>query len=230
MSTPRIIGFIFARGGSKGLPGKNIAPLGGKPLIAHAIEAARKSRTVERVVVSTDDAEIARVAAEWGADVPFMRPAELARDDTPEWLAWRHALSQVEPLDVFVCIPATSPLRAAADIDACVDKYLEGGFDVVLTVTEAVRNPYFNMVTLDDGGAARLVIPPKGPVVRRQDAPRVFDVTTVCYAARPEFIRTADGIFEGRVGAVEIPRERAADIDTPLDLEIARVMMEAPKA
>lgn len=230
--TPNVTAFIFARGGSKGFPGKNIAPLAGKPLIAHAIEAAARAETVGRIVVSTDDEAIAETARKWGAEVPFMRPAELATDTAPEWLAWRHALDAVDaeggpPVDVFVCVPATAPLRLPADIDACVARFLKGDVDLVLTVTPAARNPYFNMVTVDDAGHARLVIPPAEAVHNRQAAPVVFDITTVCYAARPAFVREADNMFAGTVGAVEVPGPRAVDIDTALDMKVAEALWKA---
>jgi N-acylneuraminate cytidylyltransferase len=227
--TQQVPAFIFARGGSKGLPGKNVRPLRGRPLLAHAIVAARAARCVSKVVVSTDDAEIAAVARAWGAEVPFMRPAELASDESPEWLAWRHALTEMdrraEPVEIFLSVPATAPLRQPIDIEACYDKLLTGGADVVITVTPAARSPYFNMVTLDRSGTAQLVIPPKGAISRRQDAPAVFDMTTVCYVARAPFVMSAGGIFEGRVAAVVVPPERAIDIDTELDLRIAEALL-----
>ncbi len=227
---PYIIAFVFARGGSKGVPRKNLRLLGGKPLIAHSIEAARASSLVDRVVVSTDDLEIAQVARDWGAEVPFMRPEELARDDSPEWLAWRHAIIEMErldggrKLDVLVCVPATSPMRAVEDIDGCIRAVLETDADVALTVRASERRPYFNMVQIEDG-YARLVIAPKGAVFRRQDAPPVYDITTVAYAARPQFVLTADRMMQGRVKAVEVPAERALDIDTELDLEYAEFLL-----
>lgn len=218
--------FVFARGGSKGLPGKNLRLLAGRPLIAHAIDAARAAARIERVVVSTDDADIAGTARALGAEVPFMRPADLATDEAPEWLAWRHALEALgEPVGTFVSVPPTSPLRRPDDIDACVRRLDAGDVDVVLTVTPARRNPWFNMVTVDDAGLARLVNEPTEPIHRRQAAPAVFDITTVCYAARPAFVAHADGLFAGRVGVVEVPPKRALDIDDALDLEIAEALM-----
>lgn len=226
-----VVAFIFARGGSKGFPGKNIAPFEGKPLIAHAILAARAARSVGRVVVSTDDEKIAAAAREWGAEVPFMRPAELAGDRSPEWLAWRHAIDAVDTagpkVDVFVSVPTTAPLRRPADIDACVARFKEGDVDVVLTVTPAARNPYFNMVTVDGARHAHLAIPPDQTVHTRQTAPKVFDITTVCYVVDPAFLRRADGLFAGRVGVIEVPAERAVDIDTALDLKVAEALWEA---
>jgi N-acylneuraminate cytidylyltransferase len=226
-----VVAFIFARGGSKGFPGKNIAPFDGKPLIAHAILAARAARSVGRVVVSTDDEKIAAAAREWGAEVPFMRPAELAGDRSPEWLAWRHAIDAVDAagpkIDVFVSVPTTAPLRQAADVDACVARFREGDVDVVMTVTPAARNPYFNMVTVDGERHAHLVIPPEKTVHTRQTAPKVFDITTVCYVVSPAFLRRADGLFAGRVGVTEVPAERAVDIDTALDLKVAEAIWGA---
>lgn len=225
----KIFGFIFARGGSKGLPGKNIKPLGGVPLIGHAVNAARESGVIDRVIVSTDDQSIADVARQCGAEVPFMRPEELARDDSPEWLAWRHAIGEVDDFDVFVSLPCTSPLRNGDDVKRCVDLYLAGDCDMVVTMRKAERHPSFNMVTVDDRGYASIAMPPATAITRRQDAPAVFDLTTVAYVTSPTFITEHNGTFEGRVKAVEIPAERAVDIDTELDFAFAEFLMERMK-
>ena len=222
---------IPARGGSKGVPRKNIRLLAGKPLIAYAIETALASRFIDRVIVSTDDEEIANVAQQHGAEVPFMRPPELAQDDSPEWLTWQHAIRTVESMEdgsrvgVFVCVPPTSPLRAVDDVDACIQTLLDGDTDLVITVKAGERSPYFNMVVLNKDDYARLVISPEGKIFRRQDAPQVYDMTTVAYAARPEFVMSAASMFEGRVKAVVVPRERALDIDTELDLQFAEFLL-----
>jgi len=232
---PYVVGVIFARGGSKGVPRKNIRPLNGKPLIAYAIETARASRWIERTFVSTDDEEIAAVARAYGAEVPFMRPAELAQDRTPEWLAWQHALRTIEaldpvrPIEALVSIPTTSPLRAVEDVDACIQLLLDSDANVVVTVRPAERNPYFNMVTLSDTQDARLVIPPSASIGRRQDAPVVYDMTTVAYAARPAYVLRASSVFEGRVKAIVVPTERAIDIDTETDFRIAEVLLNQAK-
>lgn len=226
---PDVIGCIFARGGSKGVPRKNIRLLAGKPLLAYAIETALASRWIGRVVVSTDDAEIAAVARQYGAEVPFIRPAELARDDSPEWLAWQHAIRMLGDMDIFVSVPPTSPLRAVGDVDACIEKLMESDADAVITVRLAERNPYFNMVTLDEDGYAQLVIPSGPKVHRRQEAPVVYDVTTVAYAARPEFVLRASSLFEGRLKAVVVPAERAIDIDTELDFKFAEFLLREGK-
>jgi CMP-N-acetylneuraminic acid synthetase len=225
-----VIAFIFARGGSKGLPGKNIRLLGGKPLIAWSIEHALAVPRIDRVIVSTDSDEIASVAREYGAEVPFLRPAELARDDSPEWLAWRHALRYVQSTEgtlpkLMVSIPTTAPLRLPLDIENCLDVYEEGGADMVITISEAHRSPYFNMVRANGDGTFGLVNPPQSTVTRRQDAAEVFDMTTVAYVVNPEFVLTHDATFQGRVKAVRVPKERAIDIDTLLDFKIAECLL-----
>jgi CMP-N-acetylneuraminic acid synthetase len=229
MSAPNIVAFIFARGGSKGLPRKNVKPLAGVPLIGHAVTAALGAHGVTRCVVSTDDAEIAEIARQYGAETPFMRPAELATDKAPEWLAWRHAISTLQSqgskIDIFLSVPTTAPLRLTSDIDACLDFHAKGGADVVVTVTEGRRSPYFNMVTLGENGDAELMIKPKTEIVGRQAAPKAYDMTTVAYVADPAFIMRANGLFEGRVRAVIVPPERAIDIDTELDFRFAELLM-----
>ena len=158
-----------------------------------------------------------------------MRPAELARDDAPEWLAWRHAIQTMEQrdgrkMDVFLSVPPTSPLREPEDVRQCLLALRNQGADIAITVTPARRHPSFNMVTVENG-LARLVMPPAGVVVRRQQASPVYDITTVAYAARPEFILRANGLFEGTVAVAVVPEERALDIDTELDMEIAEFLL-----
>ncbi|HIG67603.1 MAG TPA: acylneuraminate cytidylyltransferase family protein [Porticoccaceae bacterium] len=226
----KAVAFIFARGGSKGLPGKNIRPLGGKPLIAWSIEHALSVKRVERVIVSTDSEEIAAVARDFGAEVPFMRPSELAQDTSPEWLAWRHALNYLREStgvlpEVMVSVPTTAPLRLTVDIENCLDEYEKGNVDMVITVTEAHRSPYFNMVKTKADGTVGLVNPPQSAIAHRQDVPLVYDMATVCYVANPEFVMTHNATFEGKVKAVHVPIERAIDIDTLLDFQIAESLL-----
>jgi CMP-N-acetylneuraminic acid synthetase len=213
------------------LPGKNIRPLGGKPLIAWSIEQALAVKRIERVIVSTDSEEIAAVAREYGAEVPFIRPAELALDNSPEWLAWRHALNYLLETtgtlpEVMVSVPTTAPLRLALDIENCLGEYEKGDADMVITVTEAQRSPYFNMVKTNTDGTVGLVNPQQSAIARRQDAPVVYDMATVCYVANPKFIMTHNVMFEGRVKAVTVPAERAIDIDTLLDFQIVECLLK----
>jgi len=225
----RYIALICARGGSKGLPGKNIKPLGGVPLIGRSIQCAKQVEKISRVIVSTDSEEIAQVAKEYGAEVPFMRPEELAQDKSPEWLVWRHALEYLEKtdgekIDGLINLPATSPLRSVEDVENCINEFEKGDVDIVVTVTEAHRNPYFNMLTINEEGYSLPVITRENNIARRQDAPSVFDMTTVAYVVHPEYVHTHNAIFEGRVRSVFIPVERALDIDTPLDFHIGEYL------
>lgn len=224
-----VYAFIFSRGGSKGVPGKNIRPLAGKPLIAYSIASALASSYVDKVIVSTDSEDIAAVAKQYGAEVPFIRPVELATDHSPEWLSWQHALNffrQRDSLpDVFLSVPATSPLRDTSDLDACVEKLASRGFDIVITACEAARSPFFNMVRINSNGFVELAVKPEKSIVRRQDAPRFYDVATVAYAAQSKFILEHQGLFEGQVGCQLIPAERAVDIDTEMDFKIAEFLM-----
>jgi CMP-N-acetylneuraminic acid synthetase len=224
------VAFIFARGGSKGLPGKNIRPLAGKPLIAWSIEHARAVKDIERIIVSTDSEEIAAVSRSFGAEVPFMRPAELARDDSPEWLAWRHALTFIQETEgelpeAMLSVPTTAPLRLPIDLEHCLDEFAKGDADMVITVSEAHRNPWFNMVKGNPDGTVGLVNSPVSGITRRQDAPAVFDMATVAYVARPQFVMQQMGTFSGRVRAVTVPLERAIDIDTLFDFQLAEFLI-----
>ena len=220
---------ICARGGSKGLPGKNIRPLNGTPLIGWSIKIAKEIERVSRVIVSTDSKEIAKIALEYGAEVPFIRPENLALDNSPEWSVWRHAINylenqQSEKIDALVVLPVTAPLRSIRDVNKCIDLFEKGGTDSVITVSESNRNPYFNMTSNDSKGYSSLVIQSDKGITRRQDAPEVFDMATVAYVVDTNFIKEFNGIFEGRVKNVVIPRERAVDIDNMIDFKIAECL------
>jgi len=227
----RTIAFIFARGGSKGLPGKNIRLLAGKPLIAWSIEHALAVQKIDRVIVSTDSQEIVDVAVKFGAEVPFLRPAALSRDDSPEWLAWRHALKYLLKTEgclpeVMVSVPSTAPLRLPLDIENCLDEFDKKNADVVVTMTDAHRSPYFNMVQAHPDGSVGLVNPPMTTLTRRQDVPKVYDMTTVAYVVCPKFVMAHNSLFEGRVCGVHVPIERAIDIDTLLDFQMAEFFLK----
>jgi N-acylneuraminate cytidylyltransferase len=227
----KTVAFIFARSGSKGLPNKNIKLLAGKPLIAYSIEQALATKRIDRVIVSTDSKEIAKVALDFGAEVPFLRPYKLATDDSPEWLSWRHGLEYLRTTtgslpQVMVSLPPTSPLRAKEDIENCLDEFEKNDSDVVITVTDAHRNPYFNMVKTNMDGSVSLVNNMKTKLSRRQDAPALYDITTLCYIARPEFVLNYNSIFEGKVKQVYVPIERSIDIDSTHDFQIAEFLVK----
>ena len=220
--------FIFARGGSKGLPGKNIRPLAGKPLIHYSIEIAKKCPSIDEVFVSTDDTAIAEIARQAGAII-IERPAELASDTSPEWLSWQHGIKWVEShygqFQYFVSLPATSPLRNVSDVEGAISKLENSLADICISVTPASRSPYFNMVKVLDDETCELVIKPEGAVTRRQDAPDVFDITTVVYIATPIFIQNNDSLFSGKVTSVVVPKDRAVDIDDIYDFKLAEAIV-----
>ena len=227
----RTFAFIFARGGSKGVPGKNIKEICGKPLIAYPIEIAKEIESIEKIFVSTEDDNIATVAKKFGADI-IPRPHDLAQDDSPEWLAWQHAVKWLEEkgesFDLFVSLPTTSPLRNKKDITQCL-AVLDKETDIVIGITKAIRSPWFNMVQKNDSGFIEVLMKNDNRYSRRQETPEVFDVTTVAYVSRPEYIRKATDIFDGQVKGVEIPAERALDIDTELDWEFVEFMVASIK-
>jgi N-acylneuraminate cytidylyltransferase len=144
-------------------------------------------------------------------------------------MAWRHAIEYVRSrkldFDTFLSLPATSPLRNAQDINNCLEA-LDADTDVVITVTPAARSPYFNMVSTDASGLAHVVLG-SAEFKRRQDVPPVYDITTVAYVARPDFILTHERLFAGRVRPVIVPKERAVDIDDELDFKLAQVLLNA---
>jgi N-acylneuraminate cytidylyltransferase len=222
--------FIFARGGSKGLVNKNIKILAGKPLIQYSIETALASPSISKVFVSTDDSEIADIALATGAKV-INRPDSLATDDSPEWLSWRHAIKWViskhGEFDGFISLPATSPLRNVNDVESSINRRILDQSDICISIAPASRSPYFNMVTVEDDGRVKLVINPKKQITRRQDAPQVYDITTVVYASTPEFILNHYGIFSGKVSSIVVPKERAVDIDDIYDFKLAEVIIQA---
>ena len=221
--------FIFARGGSKGLPGKNMLPINRMPLIGHSIEIAKISKKIDKVFISTDCKEIAHAGDLLGAEV-INRPLELASDTASEWDAWQHAIYYVEQkygyFTKFISLPATAPCRRATDVERCLN-LLDEDVDIVVTTTKSQRSPWFNMVTTDSMNRARLVN--NGEVfTRRQDAPMCHDMTTVAYVSRPEFIKRSKGIWDGIVRAVDVPSYSAIDIDTFYDYTLAKLILETP--
>lgn len=227
----KLAAFIFARGGSKGIPNKNLIDFFGKPLIGWAIEHALATPSLDTVYVSTDSHDIAEVARSFGAKIPFIRPRHLATDSSPELESWRHALVTLsqdldEMPEAIVSVPTTAPLRHPEDIEACITKYHSTESDVVMTINESGRSPWFNMVQQNCDGTLSVVNSSNNTFSRRQDTPVVFDVTTVAYVASSAFVLRSDNLFDGKVSGVLVPKERSIDIDTPLDLIIARSIYE----
>ena len=219
--------FIFARGGSKGIPRKNTLPIAGLPLIVHSINLAKRLEEVEKIFVSTDSEEISKIAYHQNVEV-IKRPIDLAEDNSSEWLAWQHAIKYVESIDEkfdrFLSLPTTSPLRIKRDIELCL-LALKKDVDLILTIAKSNRSPWFNMVTRDQSSKLRLIFNDSS-INRRQDTPPCYDLTTVAYVSRPEYILKSSSMWDGIVHGVEIPAERSIDIDNPFDYSVARLLME----
>jgi N-acylneuraminate cytidylyltransferase/CMP-N,N'-diacetyllegionaminic acid synthase len=182
--------------------------------------------------VSTDDEEIAAVAREAGAEVPFLRPASLAQADTSKWLVFRHLVSMVESqenktVDILVDLDTGVPLRSVADIDGCINLFLREEVDVVVTAYKAERNPYFNMVEIQPNGYARISKPLQIPIVGRQLAPEVFSLTPSVYVISREALFHYEHWSQARMKIYPVPRERAVDIDEEIDLKFVRFLMES---
>ena len=220
------IASICARGGSTGLPRKNIKLLHGKPLIAYTIEQALACSEIQRVFVSTDDEEIAEVARNAGAEVPFLRPAELASSTAAKLPVIRHLVEAVEQMGVSVTrivdLDPTSPLRLVADIRCCIDM-LDDETDVVITAYPAEKNPYFNMVELKPDGNIGLVKPLAGGVVARQQAPVVYAMNASVYVWHRHTLQ--QGLWDGRTKLHVMPRERSIDIDNMIDFQLVQMLM-----
>jgi CMP-N-acetylneuraminic acid synthetase len=221
-----ILAVITARGGSKGLPGKNIKPLGGKPLIAYSIEAAKKSARITDLILSTDDEAIAAVAREHGCDVPFMRPAELAQDSTPHLPVLQHAVAYMEEAkgaryDLVVTLQPTSPFRLPEDIDKTIDALVAQSADSAVSVCELESSAHpIKAKKLQDGLMLPYCIPePEG--VRRQDFPAAYKRSAAVYVSRRDLIVDRQLFYGDRIAAHIVPQDRSIDIDTPLDWLVA---------
>lgn len=237
MSGP-VLGLIPARGGSKGIPRKNIQSLGGRPLLAFTVEAARGAKSLDRVIVSTDDEQIAAVASAASAEVPFLRPAEYARDDSSSMIVIHHALAWLaahegyRPEAVALLSP-TCPFRSASHIDAVVHLLWVSGFDSAVTARQVENHPYSIFTRTEDGRMVPL-LKIDNPPLRRQDLPPYLTYSQAVIVSRTTYLETspstASVVNYSSVGGVEVDWETAFDIDTPLDLEIAAMMMRRRQA
>lgn len=221
---------ICARGGSKGVPNKNLRMVGGSPLIAHSIRHAIECQLFDTIAVSSDSAEILELSRHVGADLCIERPAYLATDTASKLDAIQHAVqaSETETGTTFSIITdlcPTAPLRFISDIFACVAAVETGDVQNIFSVTPAHRSPYFNLVEIDGDGRVRLSKPPVTPLVRRQDAPACYDMNASIYVWKREPFIDKPYLFAETTALHVMPRERSFDIDTPLDLEIVEMLM-----
>jgi len=220
----KVLGLIPARGGSKGIPRKNIKAMAGKPLIAWTIETALKSRLLASVVVSTDDQEIGEVARSYGAQTPFMRPAELARDDSPGVDPVLHALETLPEFDAVLLMQPTSPLRTVDDIDGCIRlaERVEAG--CVVSVSEPSQHPYW-MYRLDPEQHLQPFVAAKH-VTCRQDLPPVYAANGALYFARREWLQCRRTFIAADTVGYVMPVERSVDLDSPLDWKLAELLLK----
>ncbi|MBT6937930.1 MAG: acylneuraminate cytidylyltransferase family protein [Candidatus Marinimicrobia bacterium] len=219
----KVLCTICMRGGSKGVSGKNLRNLHGKPLMAYTIQQALQSGLFEHVVVSTDSVEVAGMAKTYGAEAWFLRPAELATDEAPKLPVIRHAFKETEKhyeqeFEILVDLDATSPLRSVDDIIGAYDQFIAENADILITACPSRKNPYFNMVEIVDG-RIRKVKELKTPPIRRQDAPTVYDMNASIYIWKRQALMENDTLFTDRTSLYVMPEERSVDIDTELDWE-----------
>ncbi len=225
-----IIGHIGVRKGSKGVVGKNFRDFLGKPLIDWSLDQLLSHARVDHVVVSTDDETIYDHAVAKGCLEMGLRPPELASDTAAKWDVWQHALARAEdlagPATAFLDLDCTSPLRDMEDIDGALDAFFDKKPDMIMSCTEARKNPYFNLVEPDQSGYLHVSKPLPGGVVARQQAPVVWEHAASTYVLDPAYLKRARGIFQGRVLPYLMPAERCFDIDTELDFRIVQHLMQ----
>lgn len=222
----RVLAVVPARGGSKGMPGKNLRQLAGKPLIAWTIEAAHRSALLDRVVLSTDDDGIAEVARRFGCEVPFMRPAALATDQAASVDVVLHALENVPGFEVVVLLQPTSPLRVTEDIDGALKRFETSAAAACVSVTEADVSPYW-MYRMDDANRLHPIMNAPVPASRRQDLPKVYALNGAIYVADCEWLARTRAFVTPETVAHLMPGSRSIDIDTDIDFAIAEQILQS---
>jgi CMP-N,N'-diacetyllegionaminic acid synthase len=228
----RVLGLIPARGGSKGVPRKNVALLGNRPLLAYTTAVAAESRRLTRVILSTDDEEIASVGRQWGVDVPFMRPSALAQDDTPMLPVVQHALRTLEEAgehyDAVCLLQPTSPLRQASDIDGCVELLETTGSDAVVTVlpVPSEYNPHWTFMR-DSSGYLRISTGEATPITRRQELPPAFHREGSVYVTRRDVVMVQNSLYGNRLAGYVVDGSHSVNIDEPADFAHAQALIAA---
>ncbi|GAA6178762.1 acylneuraminate cytidylyltransferase family protein [Shimia sp. NS0008-38b] len=226
-----ILGHIGARQGSKGVVGKNFREINGKPLIDWSLDMLLAHPLIDQVVVSTDDEQMYEHSVAKGALEIGLRPAELATDAAPKWGVWQHALSASEAItgqdvEAFLDLDCTNPLRIPEDITGALSLYQAENPDMVMSVCEARKNPYFNLVEPDENGALQVSKQLSGGVWARQAAPVVYEHVGCVYVVAPAYLKRAKTLYEGRVLPYEIPSVRGFDIDEPHDFGLVEYLLK----
>ena len=230
MKQQTILAVITARGGSKGIPKKNLSTILGKPLIAYTIEAALQARTLTRTIVSTDDKTIAQVSEQYGAEVPFLRPKHLSTDTATGIAVLQHAVTYLTAnedyfTDIIVCLQPTSPLRSAEDIDQAVNLCLKSGADSVVSLCRAKHHPFW-MKKIVDGRVYSLLNEDEHIYTRRQALPPVYQLNGALYVTKTHVLIEENRVLGKYTAPYIMPPERSIDIDTPDDLKFATVLLK----
>jgi len=226
-----ILGVITARGGSKGIPGKNIKMLGGKPLIAYTVEVAKKSNLITDLIISTDDEKIADIAKQYGVEVPFMRPKELAEDNTPHLPVMQHAISFMEDklgivFDYVVILQPTSPFRTIEDIDETLQKLISQDADSAVSLVEIESREHPIKAKKVEGDEVLPYCMEEKEGTRRQDLPVAYKRSSAVYAMRRDLVIKDNKIFGDNIVGHIVPKERSIDIDEPFDWLKAEYMLD----
>jgi N-acylneuraminate cytidylyltransferase len=231
----KVLGVVTARGGSKGIPGKNLKPLAGKPLLWYTLECARLAAAFDRLILTTDDPDIAAYARSQGCEVPFMRPAELARDDTIHFDVMHHAVKWLRDHesywpDAVMILQPTSPLRRPEDIRAAIRLLDETGADCVLSVSDVTPHHHpMRMLRVDDNGKATLFVtgePVRRRINRRQDLPPAYAMDGSIYLFRPSLLFASEpSLYGDRTHALSTPAPYGLSIDSPDDWAAAERAM-----
>jgi CMP-N,N'-diacetyllegionaminic acid synthase len=219
----KVLGLVIARGGSKGVPRKNVADVCGKPLIAWTIEAAKSSAYIDRTVLSSEDEEIIAAAKACGCDVPFVRRASLATDEATGTAVVLDAIDRIPGYDYVVLLQATSPLRLAEDIDGAVERCIARDAPACVTVSP-LGKPLEWLVHIDAGDRLAPVMERQLPD-RRQDASTVYAPNGAVFVAACDWLRESGTLYSDETVAYAMPAERSVDIDSPVDLSIARALL-----
>lgn len=221
----KILAVIPARGGSKGVPRKNIKMLAGRPLIAWTIEEAKKSKYIDMCIVSTEDEEIKSVAEACGGCVPFMRPAELAEDSTPGIEPVLHAVKMTPGYDFVVMLQVTSPFRRVEDIDGAIAYCLDKSYESCVSVTEVSHSPFW-MYQLDEKKKMHPILQiEKEKSYQRQKLPKIYQLNGAVYVASIDFVKKQYGFIGDNTVGYVMPQERSYDIDSMLDFEVVEILM-----
>jgi len=225
----KILGTICARGKSKGVKNKNIRNLVGKPLIAYTIEYLKEWGKADRIVCSTDSKEIADIAMEYGAEVPYMRPAELATDTASKLLVLQHIVKFCEKqenikYDIIVDLDPTAPLRKKMFVQEAFKKFVESDANNLYSVCKAHKNPYFNIVEVNENGYAHLC--KDSNIVCRQDAPLAYNVNASIYIYRRDFLMNTNTLHSNKTIIYEMPEIASTDIDREIDFKFVEFLLE----